>query len=430
MSLKGKHVLEPRDGMAPDSYGRSDAPHSTTAATGEEFYRHLWEEQMEVNARKDKFLAVLSHELRNPLAPLLTAVNLLQERPPEDPVQASAVQVIERQTRQLAHLVDDLFEVSRFTAGKILLRKETVDLRVVVERALEVARPLIDERGHDLQVSLPDVPLWLHADPQRLEQAFLNLFINAAKYTPDHGRVWVQLTADQENAVLRVRDSGRGISPELLPVIFDFFTQGDSHPAGPQAGLGVGLSLVKSFVDLHGGRVRAHSEGVGRGADFTVEVPGVVRTDKACARPLLAKPPHSLRVLVVDDHADAATSLKLLLQLSSHTPHVAYTGLEAIETAKQICPDVILLDIGLPDMSGYDVAQRLRKQPETQDAVIIALTGFGNPSDREQAESAGCDSHLIKPVDGKRLQDVLAEAARAIPRAASIGKRANRANPR
>ena len=385
-----------------------------TTAQSENSYQRLWEEQLELNARKDKFLAVLSHELRNPLAPLLTAVNLLQQHRPKDPIQANAIQIIERQARQLAHLVDDLLDVSRFTSGKIVLRKEMIDLRAVVERAIEGARPLIDARQHDLSVSLPTDPLWLHADPARLEQAFLNLLNNAAKYTSDHGCIWLELTATGDRALLRVRDSGCGISPESLPIIFEFFAQVDSNPSCRQAGLGIGLALVKVFVELHGGTVTATSDGEGRGADFTVELPGLAHPQRNAHKRQATEAIHPLRVLVVDDNADAANTLKLLLELSGHQSQAVYTGVEAVEAAQSFRPDVILLDIGLPDLSGYDVAEWFRSQLETHDTIIVALTGFGSSSDRQQAEKSGCNYHLTKPVDLKRLQVLMTEASRMI----------------
>jgi len=286
-----------RDGAAKSDGDGPAYEHAKTTDASEDFYRHLWEEQMEVNARKDKFLALLSHELRNPLAPLLTAVNLLQRHSLNKTEQTKAVQIVERQARQLARLVDDLFEVSRFTAGKIALRKELVDLRIVMERAIEASQPLMDEREHELLVSIPGVPLWLYADAGRLQQAFLNLFNNAAKFTPDRGCVWVELAQEHSTAVLRVRDSGRGIAPELLPVIFDFFTQANSHPAGPQLGLGIGLALVKTFIELHGGNVTAHSDGLGRGADFRVELPGVAHTAGPTARPVPKRNPLQAKLL-------------------------------------------------------------------------------------------------------------------------------------
>lgn len=380
----------------------------------EEFYRHLWEEQMEVNARKDKFLALLSHELRNPLAPLLTAVNILQRQALTEAEESKALLIVERQARQMAHLVDDLYEVSRFTAGKIVLRKELVDLRVVVERAVESSRPLMDERGHELLISLPDLPLWLQADPNRLEQAFLNVLSNAAKYTPDHGCVWVQLAAENDSAVLRIRDSGRGIAPELLPVVFDFFTQADSHPAGPQCGLGIGLALVKSFIELHGGNVTAHSDGLGCGSDFRMELPGLKRSKTSAARRAAVQAANPLRVLVVDDNADCANTLKLLLQVSGHQSCAAYDGVEALELAQHYRPSVIFLDIGLPDLNGYDVAKRLRDHAETKESVIIALTGFGGSDVRARSEKAGFDYHLTKPVDARRLRELLAEVGQRI----------------
>ncbi len=371
-------------------------------------YRKLAEELEEMNSRKDKFLAMLSHELRNPLAPILTALHVMQQEQTANPVQQHARTIVERQVRQLSRLVDDLLEASRLTAGKIKVRKERTELRVVVERALETARPLIEARRHELFLSLPDQPVPLYADPTRLEQVVLNLLTNAAKYTPEGGSVSLTAYREDAQAVVRVRDTGVGINPELLPRVFDLFTQAEQGLERTQGGLGIGLALVKSLVEMHEGTVQAQSA-VGQGSEFVVRLP--VKAAPAHHEPEAAKPTRSppvLRVLVVDDNVDAADSLAMLLRLGGHDVREAHSGPAAVQAAQAYQPGVVLLDIGLPGMDGYRVAERLRQQPETQKAILIALTGYGQESDRQRAREAGFDHHLVKPVDPQRLQDLLA----------------------
>jgi CheY-like chemotaxis protein len=379
-----------------------------TGVLGAQDYRRMWQEQLEANIAKDRFLAALSHELRNPLAPLLTAVNILQQ-PLEEVERSKVVSIIERQAQQLAHLVDDLFDVSRFTAGKITLHLELVDLRGVVERAIESSRPYMAERRHEVLISMPDEPLWLNADPRRLEQAFLNVLNNSGRYTPQGGCIWIQLFEHGESAIVKVRDSGRGIAPESLSTIFDFFAQADGRLAEAKGlGLGIGLALVKNFVELHGGTVHAHSDGIGCGADFVIKIPGVIRRHLPKTRNHVAQSAHPLNLLIVEDNADAAKTLSRLLELSGHHLRIAHEGREAVTVARECRPTAILLDIGLPDISGYDVARMLRDQAETKDAIIIALTGFGGQDGTAKSEQAGIDHTLTKPVSAKTLNELLA----------------------
>jgi PAS domain S-box-containing protein len=376
----------------------------------EDRYRKLAKELDAMNQRKNKFLAMLGHELRNPLAPVLTALQVMRQDQPDNPIQLQARNIIERQVRQLAHLVDDLLEVSRLAAGKIKLRKEPVEMRIVMERAVETARPLIDTRQHRLTISLPDQPVWSQADPNRLEQVFVNLLANAAKYTPDGGEIFLILRREADGAVVRVRDTGIGIAPELLPHIFDLFTQAEQGLDRSQGGLGIGLALVKAYVEMHEGSVEAGSAGPRLGSEFVVRLPIRQAPDKgrpAAAKPALSRPA-SLRMLVVDDNKDGADSLAMLLRFEGHEVRVAYTGPTAIQEAIKCRPQIILLDIGLPGMDGYELARRLRRQAETQQATLIAMTGYGLESDKEQAKAAGFDYHLVKPVDPTKLEKLLA----------------------
>ena len=363
----------------------------------------------ELHQRKDEFLAMLSHELRNPLSAIFNALHILRLQDTENPIQQKAKIVMERQVGQLAHLIDDLLEVSRVITGRIQLHQERLEMRGIVERAIESARPLIDRCKHELSVSLPAEPIWLQGDPTRLEQVVVNLLNNAAKYTDEGGHI--RLTVQQEGGevVLRVRDTGVGIAPELLPRIFDLFTQADRTLDRSQGGLGIGLSLVQKLVELHGGTVEAHSAGLGQGSEFIVRLPALSPARESIAPIETAKQPaQTSRVLVVDDNMDVADMLVMMLQMFGHEVQAAYSGQTALETAVEYQPDFVLLDIGLPDMNGYEVARRLRQQPQTKDVRLIAMTGYGQDSDRQLSQEAGFDLHLVKPVDPKKLQDLLA----------------------
>ena len=366
----------------------------------------------ELHQRKDEFLAMLSHELRNPLSAIFNALHVLRLQDTENPIQQKAKIIIERQVGQLAHLVDDLLEVSRVITGRIQLHQERLEMRGIVERAIESARSLIDRRKHELSVSLPAEPIWLQGDPTRLEQVVVNLLNNAAKYTDQGGHI--RLSAQQEGGevVLRVRDTGIGVAPELLPRIFDLFTQADRTLDRSQGGLGIGLSLVQKLVELHGGTVEAHSAGLGQGSEFIVRLPALSPARESIASIETAKQPaQTSRVLVVDDNMDVADLLVMMLQMFGHEVQAAYSGQTALETAVEYQPDFVLLDIGLPDMNGYEVARRLRQQPQTKDVRLIAMTGYGQDSDRQRSEEAGFDHHLVKPVDSQKLQDLLATQA-------------------
>lgn len=369
----------------------------------------------ELSRRKDEFLAMLSHELRNPLAPILNAVQLLQLQKDASPVQQKARAIIERQVRQLTHLVNDLLDVARAATGRIKLCREQVDMRDIVDRAVETVRPLIDQRRHELTVSLPPDPIWLHADAARLTQVVTNLLNNAAKYTPEGGRIWLAIQQEGDQAVLRVRDTGIGVAPAFLPYVFDLFTQAERSSDRSQGGLGIGLALVKRLVELHEGTVRVSST-LGQGSEFVVRFvvppPGKPAITNQPATSGIAQPAEtSLRVLVVDDNRDAAKILQMLLLASGHQVKLAHTGPTALAAALDYRPDVILLDIGLPELDGYEVAKRIRQEPLLRDIVLVALTGYEQETDRQRAQEAGFDHHLVKPADFQKVRQILAAVA-------------------
>jgi PAS domain S-box-containing protein len=365
----------------------------------------------DLHRRKDEFLAMLSHELRNPLAPISNAVHLLRlEKKGDNPIQQQARDIIERQVGQLSHLIDDLLEISRITTGRVQLRQERVAVNGIVECAVQSVRPLIDQHKHELSVSLSPQPIWLYADAARLEQVLVNLLNNAAKYTDEGGHIW--LTVEQEDAacVLRVRDTGIGIAPEVLPRIFDLFTQAARSLARSEGGLGIGLCLVHRLVTMHGGTVEAYSA-LGQGSEFVVRLPMAVSPAlQPPSPPAETREPTgpALRVLVVDDNVDAAQSLALLLTVSGHQVRMAHTGPTALEAALDYRPNVVLLDIGLPKMDGYEVAKRIRQQPFLQNVVLVAMTGYGQDTDRQRSQEVGFNAHLLKPADFGKVQQILA----------------------
>jgi CheY-like chemotaxis protein len=361
------------------------------------------EQLAEADRRKDEFLAMLGHELRNPLAPLKNAARLLTLRGTPD----AEVRGIDRQVRQLARLVDDLLDVSRISRGKIMLQKEAVELAEVLERAVEISRPIIAARRHELAEVLPPEPVYLEADPTRLAQALANLLNNAAKYTPEGGHI--RLTAERQGAevVLRIRDNGVGITPEMLPRVFDLFVQADQTLDRSQGGLGLGLTLVKSLVELHGGRVEAFSEGLGKGSEFVVHLPvGATRLTPVPSAGVKLGGAGS-HVLVVDDNVDAADTLAMFLRVKGHEVRTANDGPSALELVGIYQPEVVLLDIGLPGMDGCEVARRLRDQTNYKPLLLVALTGYGRDEDCRRGVEAGFDHYLVKPVDPEELQMLL-----------------------
>lgn len=360
----------------------------------------------DLNRRKDEFLAMLSHELRNPLAPIANAVQLLRLQHNEDPLQSRAHGIIERQVGQLTRLVDDLLEVSRITTGRIHLREERLALSVIVAHAVETVRPLIDQRRHLLKLTLPPTPIWLFADAARLEQVLVNLLTNAVKYTDEGGTVFLSIAQEDDEAVIRVRDTGVGITPELLPRIFDLFTQADQSLDRSQGGLGIGLCLVRRLVEMHHGSVVAHSIW-GQGSEFVVRLP--VEKNSALSPGAASVEPQSsgvsLRVLVVDDNVDTASTLVTLLELSGHVARMAHDGLVALDMAIEFQPDVVILDIGLPGINGFEVAKRLRAaHPQT---MLVAMTGYGEASARQRSREVGFDHHLVKPARFEAVEEIL-----------------------
>ena len=378
----------------------------------EETLRERAEQLVDADRRKDEFLAMLAHELRNPLAPLKMSLELLDIGVGE---RERFLEMADRQVRHLVRLVDDLLDVSRITRGKITLRREPVLLSAVVERAVEQARPQIDTRGHTLTVSLPREEIRLHADLVRLVQVVGNLLSNAAKYTPPSGSIWVTAERLEEDVALRVRDTGVGMSPELVPRVFDLFVQGDSGIDRTRGGLGIGLTLVRALVELHGGRVAATSPGVGHGSEFVIRLPtlpgAVAAAESPAERPSASG--RRLRVLVVEDNHDAAESLSALLELWGHEVKIAYDGLAALRLAEASAPDVILSDIGLPGMDGYELARQLRARPMFGRVLLVALSGYGRDEDRRLAAEAGFDHHLVKPPDLDTLMRLIGNVAAA-----------------
>jgi PAS domain S-box-containing protein len=372
--------------------------------------RERADELAEVNRHKDEFLATLAHELRNPLAPIRNSVQYLGMKSLKEADVKTARDVIARQVTIMVRLIDDLLDVSRLSRNKLDIRKERVKLAAVVGSAVETSRPLIQQCGHELTVSLPPQPLYLDADPVRLAQVFLNLLNNAAKYTKRGGHIW--LTAEQEgsDAVVSVRDNGIGIPGDMLARIFDMFTQVDRSLERSQGGLGIGLTLVRRLVDLHDGSIEAHSNGLDAGSEFVVRLPLIQPPQEP---PRGAGPRGTTlsgcRILVVDDNKDSADSLKMLLRLKGNDIQTAYDGLEAVEVAESFRPELVLLDIGLPKLNGYDVARRIRQQPWGRDMVLVALTGWGQDKDRRRSQEAGFNFHIVKPVELDALEELLAK---------------------
>jgi two-component system, sensor histidine kinase len=357
--------------------------------------------------RKDEFLATLGHELRNPLAPLVTGLKLLRMADLKDPVALRVLAIMERQVGHLIRLVDDLLEVSRITRGVIDVQREAVDLGSVIRAAIETSRPALEAARHELTVEIPTEPIALAGDAMRLTQVFANLLTNAAKYTNEEGRIWLTVTREGGRAVISVRDNGIGIAPAQLASVFDMFTQVDRLDRRAQGGLGIGLTLVRSLVALHGGRVEARSAGLGSGSEFVVELPiaegrPAVRQGPAEPRPL---PPR--RILVVDDNPDAADTLGALLSALGATVSVVHSGREALASLDSFGPDAVLLDIGMPGLDGYEVSRRIRAMPNHRHVTLIALTGWGQEHDQRWSRAAGFDHHLVKPPDVDRLRDLL-----------------------
>ncbi|MDB6090232.1 MAG: hypothetical protein JWN85_3016, partial [Gammaproteobacteria bacterium] len=391
----------------------------------------------EADRHKDEFLAMLAHELRNPLAPIHNAIQLMRRKPFVDPQLTWSRDVIERQLAHLTRLVDDLLDVSRITRGKINLNKQVIELATLVARTVETVQPLIDERKHTLTIAIPEEMLAVLGDPTRLTQALGNVLSNAAKYTDGGGRITISAAQIGTEIEIRVRDTGIGIPAELMPMIFKLFTQLDRTYGPAQSGLGIGLALVQRLVEMHGGSVSAHSDGPGRGSEFTIRLPRYTGEGVGSTQKMRPSNPSTLleqsmtnaeastrtqrRILVADDNNDALESLATLLELSGHEVYTAPNGAAALETAEQQRPEVALLDIGMPKLDGYEVARRIRAQPWGQRITLVALTGWGQDSDRRRSQEAGFDSHLVKPLDLDKLTDLLAELPASVASAPTKG---------
>jgi CheY-like chemotaxis protein/nitrogen-specific signal transduction histidine kinase len=362
-----------------------------------------------VNQRKDEFLAFLAHELRSPLAPIRNALVLLSMGDTDAESAEHARQIMERQVEQMVRLVDDLLDVSRIMSHKLELRKEPVELVTVVNRAVETAQPAIYAKAHELTISLPPEPVWLEADPIRLAQAITNVLNNAAKYTEPGGHIWLAAEQQGDHVAIRVRDNGIGIGNELLPRVFDLFAQAETSIDRSQGGLGIGLTLVKTLVELHGGNVEAASGGPHRGSEFTLRLPVMARHSKPEPAPRLTKVMPELRILVVEDVVGSAKILATMLRkFWGHQVEIAHDGLTALDLARQFHPDLIFLDIGLPKLSGYEVAKQLREDTNFERTLLVALTGYGQEEDRQQTEAAGFDEYLLKPASVADLERIFA----------------------
>ena len=378
----------------------------------------LYEELRANDHSKDQFLAMLAHELRNPLAAISNAVAVGRQ---SDRLEHSAwsIDVIDRQVHRLTRLIDDLLDVSRITQGKIRLRRESVDLAAIASAAIEAVRPLIAQRHHTLESRIPPAKFWLDGDATRLEQIFTNLLTNAAKYTRSGGLIRLTIARDGTEIVVCVKDSGIGISPDLRPRVFDLFTQGDRSLSRSEGGLGIGLTLVKSLTELHGGSVSVTSTGLNAGSEFTVRFPAVVQPLNAPQNGHAghrARAPHRpVRILIVDDNADLALGLARLLKQAGHVVKAANDGPSAIESARAFSPEAVLLDLGLPAMDGFEVASHLRSQLGSSSVILVAISGYGQEEDRRRSLEAGFNFHLVKPIDLDALHQIIDRISRSSP---------------
>jgi PAS domain S-box-containing protein len=373
--------------------------------------KRMEEALKDADRRKDQFLAMLAHELRNPLAPISNAVQIMRVEGLRGPSLEWSIEVIEDQVKQLTRMVDDLLDVSRITRGTVDLQKELIELSEIIDLAVEASRPLIEGFKHHLSVTLPDHSVVLEVDPRRLAQVLSNLLNNAAKYTPEGGDIAVTATVSDDTVAIRVRDNGIGIAPDLLPKVFDLFVQADQALSRSRGGLGIGLTLVKSLVELHHGRVTAKSSEPGKGSEFTVELPVAAEARAASTGSGKSEDfDHWLprrRILVVDDNLRNATSLEVLLRALGQEVHTAHDGLTAIEMARTLHPELVLLDIGLPVVDGYEVARRCRNEPGLKGMILVAITGYGKEEDRRRSRTAGFNAHLVKPVNMDDLRRLL-----------------------
>jgi two-component system CheB/CheR fusion protein len=416
--------VEDRAVLVLDEEGRHRKMHGCTVDVtelkqAEERLQKLNDELREADRRKDEFVATLAHELRNPLAPIRNAVRILQTRGPQDPDLVRNRAVIERQVAHMARLLEDLLDISRITQGKLELRRDIVPLANVIEAALEASRPAVEAAAHTLEVSLPDKPLEVDADAVRLAQVFSNLVTNAAKYTERAGRIAVTARQEGTEAVVTVKDTGIGIAPEMLGRLFQMFSQAAPAMHRSQGGLGIGLSLAKGIVELHGGRIEAKSDGAHKGSEFIVRLPlplaEIVERERADpSSPGMLR--LSRRVLIVDDNRDSADTLSTLLQVLGCTVEVAYGGEEALQVGAAFKPDAVLLDLGMPVMNGFETCERMRMEPWGRNICIVAVTGWGQDDDRRRTKDAGFDAHMVKPADPGKLAELLASISVQQPR--------------
>jgi signal transduction histidine kinase len=413
-----RHVVESRETVRYDSQFAGRDLVVTLFAASDDYVvssaqevteqRRLQRALEETDRRKDEFLAMLAHELRNPVAPIASSAELLSRLVPQEN-QRALVGIIQRQAVHLGRLLDDLLDVARITQGRIELRREVIDVAAGVQLAIETAEPLIRSKGHQLTLTQMLEPIYVSADKVRLAQCIANVLVNAAKYTPDGGEIRIRPYVDGSTAVVEISDNGIGVAPEFLPRIFELFTQSERGLDRSQGGLGVGLTVCKQIVELHGGSVAASSPGVGRGATFTIRLP-LAAQPAAVTRAAEPQPDALLRVLIVDDNRDAADSLAMLLQFEGRQTLCVYSGEEALQILTAFDPQLVLLDIGLPGIDGYEVAGRLKAAaPKLH---VIALSGYGQLEDRQRSTAAGFDAHLVKPVDLDALKHVLALASR------------------
>jgi PAS domain S-box-containing protein len=377
----------------------------------EDHLRQLAADLSTADRRKDEFLATLAHELRNPLTPIRTGLELMRMISDDRAAMEEIRVKMEEQVKQLVRLVDDLLDISRITSGKVTLRKERVELASIVQSAVDATYSLIEESGHQLIVTLPSQSISLEADPARLAQIFSNLLTNAARYTIDQGSIWLTAERQGSDVVVMVKDTGIGIPTDMLELIFEMFSQVDRSLERSQGGLGIGLTLVKKLVEMHGGVVKAYSAGPNQGSEFIVRLP--LTTDKQIQEPQPMNgekvTSSKLRILVVDDNRDSAEMLSMVLKALGNETCTAHDGLEAIDMAAEYRPDIVFMDIGMPKLNGYEAARRIREQPWGKRMVLVALTGWGQEEDKQRTKEAGFDHHLVKPVEPDILRRLLAE---------------------
>jgi two-component system, sensor histidine kinase len=395
---------------------RSDALEASNATLSRESAeRREAEEALRIaDRRKDAFLAMLAHELRNPLAPLRNALEILKRTSDDPSLAEDARRMMERQLRQMVRLVDDLLDVSRITTGKLALRTELCDVRDMIRSAIDTSKPLIEARGHTLTVAMPHDAVHVNGDPTRLSQVFSNLLNNAANYTEPGGRITLRATADDAFVTVCVTDNGIGIAPEMLGPVFRMFEQVDESLERVHGGLGVGLTLARDLVELHGGSIEAHSEGIGKGSEFVVRIPRMHGDLVQPAPHIAAGPAASVqprRVLIADDNLDFAQSLEAIVGAAGHEVRVAHDGLAALDIAACFAPDIAFIDIGLPGRNGYDVARDLRELTQTAPCRLVAITGWGQDEDRRRSQEAGFELHLVKPVEPQQIVDIVNERA-------------------